>query len=251
MPALVSDALVLRTHPMGETSRVVVLLTRDHGKVRAVAKGARGARPRYGSALEPLSEVRVSLHGRQGAELFRLGECELIRSAFPVSSRGVDAAMAVSYFAELLDAFAPEGETDDALYRLAAAVVAAARDGREVLVLTRYLEAWLLRLAGVYPPVDRCAACGGPLPPGDLHYHAPAHGFVCNACGPASGPLLPASTRTFMAEMARASPDVVAREPRPEAAALEGFHQVLIGAQLERTLRSRRVMQDVARGERG
>ena len=54
MPPISSDALVLRTYKLGETSKVVVLLTRERGKVRAVAKGARGARPRYQSALEPL-----------------------------------------------------------------------------------------------------------------------------------------------------------------------------------------------------
>ena len=56
MPPISSDALVLRTYKLGETSKVVVLLTRDRGKLRAVAKGARGARARYQSSLEPLSE---------------------------------------------------------------------------------------------------------------------------------------------------------------------------------------------------
>src|ERR671910_1855446 len=96
MPPIASDALVLRTYKLGETSKVVVLLTRERGKVRAVARGARGARSRYQSALEPLSEVRVGLHGRQGAELFRIGQCELIRSAFHAGARGLDAALALS-----------------------------------------------------------------------------------------------------------------------------------------------------------
>ena len=48
MPLIASEALVLRTYKFGETSKIVVLLTRDRGKVRAVAKGARGGKPRYG-----------------------------------------------------------------------------------------------------------------------------------------------------------------------------------------------------------
>jgi len=104
MTLITSEALVLRTYKLGETSKIVVLLTRDRGKVRAVAKGARGGKPRYGSALEPLSEVRVTLHGRQGADLFRLGQCDLVRSAFPSTGRDLDLALAMSYFAELLDA---------------------------------------------------------------------------------------------------------------------------------------------------
>src|SRR4051812_26184190 len=144
MPPISSDALVLRTFKLGETSKVVVLLTRERGKLRAIAKGARGARPRYQSALEPLSEVRASLYGRQGTELYRLGECELVRSAFRSGARGLDEAMALSYFAELLDAFAQEGEAEDAVYRLALAILAAAEGGTDTGVLSRYLEAWLL-----------------------------------------------------------------------------------------------------------
>src|SRR5919106_1004712 len=141
MPPIASDALVLRTYKLGETSKVVVLLTRERGKVRAVAKGARGPRSRYQSALEPLSEVRVSLHGRQGAELYRLGQCDLLRSAFPAGGQGLEAALSLSYFAELLDAFAQEGEAEDAVYRLAVAVVGAAENGAHVGTLARYLEA--------------------------------------------------------------------------------------------------------------
>jgi DNA repair protein RecO (recombination protein O) len=246
MPLLSSDALVLRTYKMGETSKVVVLLTRERGKVRAVAKGARAARSRYQSALEPLSEVRVGLYGRQGAELFRLGECELIRSAFPAGARGLETALTLSYFAELLDAFAQEGEAEDAVYRLALAVLGAADGGTEVVALTRYLEAWLLRLHGIYPPLDRCAGCGGGLPAGELRYHAPAHGFICGPCGPASGPVLPDAARGFLSEAFRRPP--VRLEPLPpEAAGLEGFHQGLISRHLERALRSHRVLKDVAR----
>ncbi|HEU0090689.1 MAG TPA: DNA repair protein RecO, partial [Vicinamibacteria bacterium] len=146
MPPISSDAIVLRTFKLGESSKIVVLLTRERGKLRAVAKGARGPRPRYQSSLEPLSEVRVSLYGRQGTELYRLGECELIRSAFRAGERGLDEALALSYFAELLDAFAQEGEAEDAVYRLALAIVAAVDGGTETSVLGRYLEAWLLKL---------------------------------------------------------------------------------------------------------
>src|SRR5262249_58452746 len=125
MPPLASDALVLRSYKVGGTSKGVVLLPRERGKVRAVAKGARGRRSRYQSALEPLSEVRVGLYGRQGAELYRLGECELLRSAFRAGARGLDEAMGLSYFAELPAAFALDGDAEDAGYRLRPAVLAA------------------------------------------------------------------------------------------------------------------------------
>src|SRR5258708_26545763 len=155
MALITSDALVLRAYKLGETSKVVVLLTRERGKVRAVAKGARSGRPLYQSGLEPLSEVRVSLHGRQGAELLRLGECELLRSAFRTGERGLETALFMSYLAELLDAFAQEGEADDKVYRLSLPVVQAAEEEGPEALLGRYRDASPPQLRGLYPPLHR------------------------------------------------------------------------------------------------
>ena len=244
MPPIASDALVLRTYELGETSRLVVLLTRERGKVRAMAKGARARRSRFQSALEPLSEVRVGLYGRQGAELYRLGQCELLRSAFLSAGRSLDMALALSYFAELLDAFAQEGEAEETVYRLATSVLRAAGEGASSVALTRYLEAWLLKLQGIYPPLDTCASCGVALAEGGLWYHEAAHGFVCRRCGPASGPAVSEAAREFLRASFRRPPGEV--ENTPVAAALQGFHQSLITRHLERELRSFRVLRDVA-----
>ena len=248
MPVISSDAFVLRTYKIGETSKVVVLLTRDRGKVRAVARGARGQRSRYRSSLEPLSEVRVGLYGRQGAELLRLGPCELLRSAFRASGRGLEASLTLLYLAELIDAFAQEGEAEEKVYRLAQAIVTATEAEVPPLALGRYLEAWLLRLHGIYPSLDHCAGCGGVLPEGPLRYHDAARGFVCDDCGPVSGPVLPVAARAFLNDAFRQSPCDLTSPFPTEAQALEGFHQDLIARHLERGLRSQRVLRDVARG---
>src|SRR5688572_29216501 len=182
MPPIHTDALVLRTYKMGETSNVVVLLTRERGKVRAVAKGVRGPKAKGKAALEPLSEVRVGLYGRQGAELYRMGGCELISSAFQGRTAQADGPLVLSYFAELIESFALEEAAEDAVYRLALAVTRAAEEGIDLSVLSRYLEAWLLRLHGLYPPVNRCVTCTQPLPPGPLRYHRTARAFRCETC---------------------------------------------------------------------
>src|SRR4029078_13257283 len=96
MPPLTTDALVLRSFPLGEMSVVAVLLTRSRGKVRAVAKGARGPGDRYQSSLQPLSEVRTTLYGREGTELFRLGAVALVRSS-PPQNRNLASLLASAY----------------------------------------------------------------------------------------------------------------------------------------------------------
>ncbi|HXK09418.1 MAG TPA: DNA repair protein RecO [Vicinamibacteria bacterium] len=247
MALLTTEALVLRGYKLGETSKVVVLLTRERGKVRAVARGARGSRPRYQSALEPLSEVRVTLYGRQGAELLRLGQAELLHSAFRAGARSLDAALFLSGCAEILDAFCPEGEAEERVYRLALAVVRAAEGGASPEALGRYLEAWLLKLHGLYPPLERCSACGGPLPAGALTYDRAAHGFVCRGCGPASGPELPAEAARALSGFFRRPPDALGDRADPAARALEAFHRELIAAHLERDLRAPRVIRETLR----
>ncbi len=246
MALVTTEALVLRGYKLGESSKLVVLLTRERGKLRAVARGARGARPRYQSALEPLSEVRVTLYGRQGSDLLRLGQAELLHSAFRAGTRSLEAAMVLSCCTELLDAFCPEGEAEEKVYRLALAVVRAAELGATPELLGRYLEAWLLRLHGLHPPLDCCAAgCGAPLPAGRLRYHRPAHGFVCEACGPASGPELSGAARALLAEIFRRAPETFNEPAGPACRELESFYRERISAHLERDLRSSRVIREL------
>lgn len=247
MALLTTEALVLRAYKLGETSKVVVLLTRERGKLRAVARGARGGRPRYQSALEPLSQVRVTLHGRQGAELLRLGQAELLHSAFRTGEQGLEAALFLSTCAELLDAFSPEGEAEDKVYRLALAVLKAVEEGARPELVTRYLEAWLLRLHGLYPPLDKCASCESALPRGHVDYHMTAHGFVCRDCGPASGPRLAEGARSVLLEMFRTAPGELKSRPGPHAKSLESFHRDLVSRHLERDLRSPRVVREATR----
>ncbi len=245
MALITTEALVLRGYKLGETSKLVVLLTRDRGKLRAVARGARGARPRYQSALEPLSEVRVTLYGRQGSELLRLGQAELLHSAFRAGTRSLEAGLTLSGCAEILDAFCAEGEAEERVYRLALAVVRATEKGATPELLGRYLEAWLLRLHGLHPALDRCGGCGAPLAPGPLSYHRPSQGFVCAACGPASGPELSARASALLAGIFRRAPESFSEPAGPECRELEGFHRERIAAHLERELRAPRVIREL------
>jgi len=248
MALVTTEALVLRGYELGETSKIVVLLTRDRGKLRAVARGARGARPRYQSALEPLSEVKVTLYGRQGTELYRLGQADLLHSAFRAATRSLESAMLVSSSCELVDAFCPEGEVEDQVYRLAVAIVRAAEAGASPELLLRYLEAWLLKLHGLHPSLDQCAGCGAALGrSGRLSYHRPAHGFVCGGCGAASGPVLEEAARALLADIFRRPPESFTAAAGDEARALERLHRELIGAHLERELRAPRVVRDATR----
>ena len=120
MPLYTADALVLRTYKLGEADRIVVFLTRDRGKKRGVAKGARRTRSRFTGALEPLTEVQVAYFERPGRELVGLNYAETVRSPLSLCGDAVlgDAFGYVGYFAELLDEWAQDADADERLYRL-------------------------------------------------------------------------------------------------------------------------------------
>src|SRR3954465_12294737 len=80
MPLYSADALILRTYKLGEADRIVVFLTRDRGKKRGVAKGARRQRSRFVGALEPMTEARVAYFEKERRELVGLNYAETVRS---------------------------------------------------------------------------------------------------------------------------------------------------------------------------
>src|SRR5436190_16159827 len=86
MPVYTSDALILRTYKLGEADRIVVFLTRDRGKKRGVAKGARRPRSRFAGALEPLTEVHVAYFENERRELVGLNYAETVRSPLTLGS---------------------------------------------------------------------------------------------------------------------------------------------------------------------
>src|SRR5215468_9087784 len=168
MPVYTADALILRTYKLGEADRIVVFLTRDRGKKRGVAKGARRPRSRFAAALEPMTEARVAYFEKERRELVGLNYAEPVRSpmALTMKSEGPtsegsakagpygmspEALGYIGYFAELLDEWAQEADADDRLFRLGASMLDALSAGAPVEPLARYFEYWLLRLQGVYP----------------------------------------------------------------------------------------------------
>ena len=97
MPLYTADALILRTYKLGEADRIVVFLTRDRGKKRGVAKGARRARSRFAAALEPMTEVRVAYFERERRELVGLNYAEPVRSPMALAMRAGGPAKAGPY----------------------------------------------------------------------------------------------------------------------------------------------------------
>jgi DNA repair protein RecO (recombination protein O) len=246
MPVFTSEALILRTYKLGEADRIVVFLTRDRGKKRGVAKGARRPKSRFTGALEPMTRGEVAYYEREQRDLVRINYVEPARS--PLSARTADALGHVGYFAELIDEWAPEAHADERLYRLGSSAIDAIAAGAPVENLARYFEYWILRLQGVYPTLAACPGCGGRLaegavmPPRDLL-------FVCRGCAPGGGTAISAEAVQFLKAAAAAAPDRVAALALSARAAreLETAHRRLLSLHLDKELKSARVIREMRR----
>lgn len=158
MPVRESEAIVLRTYPLGEGDRLVSFLSREEGRLRGVARGVRKPKSRFGASLEPLSYVRIGFYERETRDLVRISQCELIES-FWLAQGSYNVSLAFAFLAEVIEGVLPEREPSDPAFRLL--LVTCRTIGRSGLVAlpASYFALWILRLSGWLPPLDRCSAC--------------------------------------------------------------------------------------------
>ncbi|THJ67103.1 DNA repair protein RecO [Arthrobacter echini] len=176
-----AQGVVLRTYKLGEADRIIVLLTREHGQVRAVAKGVRRTSSKFGSRLEPFMAVDLLLaHGRN---LDIVTQVE-IRGAY-----GYDIASdygrytAATAIAETAERLTDISEAGGAQYALAVGAFSAL--GRDLHPAGLILDSYLLRAlatSGWAPSFTDCARCGTPGP--HSAFSAPLGGAVCSSCRP-------------------------------------------------------------------
>ncbi len=215
MPLYSADALILRTYKLGEADRIVVFLTRDRGKKRGVARGARRPKSNFVGALEPLTHVRVAYFEKERRELVNLNYSEASRSA--LSSGTIEALGCAAYFAELIDEWAAESHEDERLYRLGVSMVEALVAGVPPEPLTRYFEFWLLSLQGVYPAAR------------------------VQTLSPEAQSFLSAARKIGPQELTGMTAD------RAMLRELESLHRSVIAMHLEREPRSLKVIKDMTR----
>src|SRR5689334_4598298 len=117
MHLFTAEALILDVFDLHDRDRIVTFLTREHGKKKGVAQGARTKHSRFQGQLQPLAKVVVTWFEKEGKELGRLSSVELVRPAHKLQE-DLDGILTGSYLVDHALEFAQEGETSDLLYRL-------------------------------------------------------------------------------------------------------------------------------------
>lgn len=181
MPARETEAIILKTFPLGEADRLVSFLGRGSGKMRGVAAGARRLKNRFGSTLEVLSHVQVWYFERETRELVRIQQCELLES-FHKAQSDYALSTGLAVVSEVGEQVLPEREVAEPMFRLILLTVREIeRTGTWELPLA-YFAFWAVRLGGWLPQFDRCASCGAAFGSQAAYHASWEAGLFCEKC---------------------------------------------------------------------
>ncbi|MCL6471672.1 MAG: DNA repair protein RecO [Firmicutes bacterium] len=172
--------IVLRTHKLAESDRIVTILTNYYGQVRAVAKGVRKTKSKFGSRLEPFTHVDLVLY--KGRNLDIVTQAEIVNSFFGIR----DSFERITYGSAMLDLankVSVEGESDTALYNLllkSLGVLSETKKNFRLLLIAFDIK--LMAISGYMPKLEHCVVCGK-KPGAKQRFSLEWGGFVCEECG--------------------------------------------------------------------
>ena len=168
--------IVLRTMRLGEADKIVTMVTQGRGKVRAVAKGVRKTKSRFGGRLEPLQHVSLQLY--EGRSLDTITQVETI-DYFRGIREDLDRLTQATTMLEVVDAVVQEGEQNPKLHQMLLGALRTLEAAPSPLVVPAFF--WkLLAHEGYRPMLDACASCGSE---DDLvAFDLTEGGVLCRSC---------------------------------------------------------------------
>lgn len=237
MPTYTDEAVVLRTHNLGEADRIVTLLTRRHGKVRAVAKGVRRSTSKFGARLEPFSHVDLQLVvGRTLDIVAQAVSKDAFGEPLVTDYPRYTAGHAMLEAADRL--VGEEGEPVVQHYLLLVGALRALGTGDD-RPSAQILDSYLLRalaIAGYAPSLAECALCGAT----DRldFFNISTGGVVCSSCRPTGSARVDIATTTCLGALLSGDWDGVSRTPPAVQRSASGLVSAFATWHIERGLRS-------------
>ena len=197
-------AIVLRTMRMGETSRMVTFYTEEYGKLKAMAKGARKLKSKFGAALDLMTEVQAVCYIKETREIQTLSECTLVKPA-PDLAQSLERLSCGSAACELVDRSTIEGENNTRLYQCLVGVLSglAEVDDDQVEPLFWYYQLRAAEARGYRPELRECISCQVELGGTWLWFSAALGGGLCSACGEGQGVRLAGESLRFLSDLQR------------------------------------------------
>lgn len=189
------EAVVLRHHDYGEADRLLTLYTRQLGKTRVLAKGARKIASRKAGHIEPFTQVKLQL--AKGRDMLLVTQADTVDAYLPLREDLMLTGQA-SYVLELLDRFTYVDETENpSTYRLLTDTLARLASNDDPWLVIRYYEMRLLDHLGFRPQLIQCVNCGREIKAEDQFFSFHAGGVICPRCGQGLPQLKPIKVETL------------------------------------------------------
>jgi DNA repair protein RecO (recombination protein O) len=240
------EAVVLRHSDYGEADRLLVLYTRESGKVRAIAKGARKIRSRKAGHLEPFT--RVSLQLAQGRDMPIVTQAETVDAYLPLRENLIKTSYA-AYLVEVIDRFFYEEGENRGVYRLLTETLERISTQPDPVLAIRYFEIQLLDQLGFRPELFTCLGCGEPVQPQDQFFSFEQGGVFCPKCGQGRPDVVPVSVETlkYLRHLQRSNyPEAARAQLTPVVRAeMEALLQGYMAYFLERSLNTPTFLRQV------
>ncbi len=241
-----AEAIVLRHSDWGEADRLLTLYSREAGKVRALAKGARKVRSRKAGHLEPFTHVRLLL--ARGRDLLIITQADTVEAHLPLREDLVRTGYA-AYVTELIDRFVYEEGENLTIFRLLSETLSRIDSEPDTWLAVRYYEMRLLDALGFRPQLFNCANCEEVIKPEDQFFSASQGGVLCPRCGAGLPGVRPVtvSVLKYLRHFQRSSYPVAKRARLDEVTqrAVEELMQYYLTFLLERSLNSPEFIQRV------
>jgi len=191
-----SDAFVLRTYRLGETDQIIVLLTREFGKLRAVARRSHSPRRHTAGYYQPLMLLHAIVFGRPGQPLYRMHSSDIVQALRPLHEDFTLLRCGL-YMTELIDVATHEREPAPELFALLHQTLQQLTRTAAPVLLLRLFELRLLMVSGYTPQLFACAHCGGDLQPHACTFSPRLGGLLCAVCAATARQTLTVSPATI------------------------------------------------------
>jgi DNA repair protein RecO (recombination protein O) len=199
MPLFKTTAIVTRSLNYGESDKIVTFFSKDFGKIRGIAKGARRSRKRFQNALGLFSHIRLIFFDREGAGLVRAESGDILHT-FSRIRENLTKIYHGNYFLELVNEMAGEREANPEAFDLLLSFLLGLEEKEPEEERLRMFEIRMLSLFGYRPNLKRCDVCKKDWEElrGVLHlFFSPEKGaMVCEACSKMLNCLIPLSLGT-------------------------------------------------------
>jgi DNA repair protein RecO (recombination protein O) len=214
-----TPAIVLHSFKYGDTSKIVRLLTRDHGVQSAIAKGAFRPKSKFGARLQSLSQGIAQIYFKQTRDLQTLGDFDVTDQREQLS-RDVRRYAAAMVLAELVLRLSPEERHPEIFDLLSVSLDHLSTVAEEDVGVLALAALWqMVGTLGFSPSLDSCARDGRGLPEGAARFSVADGGFLCTACAAASdAPKLPAEDREMLEKLVGGGGETGSLTPKREAA---------------------------------